>query len=132
MDLVQQGRHFLNLIQHNPGACGATADQCLKPMRIPGKLKEERGVQEIETEGIGQYLLQPSAFSRSAGAEKEEGSGRPLKKARDDGAIFHVRYALHDVILQCKFTLCCTAESSCFHRFARPVIKIPRTRVPGI
>jgi hypothetical protein len=114
MNLVQQGRHFLNLIQHNPGACRATADQGLKPMGIPGKLKKKRGIQKIETEGIGQYLLQPSAFARSSGAEKEEGSFRPLKKARDDGAVFHVHYALDDVILQCKFTLCCTAESSSF------------------
>jgi hypothetical protein len=124
MDLVQQGRHFLNLVQHNPGTSRATADQGLEPMWIPGKLKKERGVQKIETEGIGQYLLQPGAFARSAGAEKEEGSVRPLKKAGDDCTVFHVRYALYDVILQCKSTLCCTSASSFYHRLARPVIQV--------
>jgi hypothetical protein len=104
MDLVQQGRHFLNLIQHNPGAGGTTADQGLQSVGIPGKLKKERGVQKIETEGIGQHLPQPRAFSSTAGAEEEEGSVRPLKEARDDGMVFHVQYALHDVILQCIFT----------------------------
>jgi hypothetical protein len=114
MDFVQQGGHFLNLVQHNPGAGGTAADQGLQPVGIPGKLEKEGGIQEIQSEGLGQHLLEPRAFSRTARAEEEEGTVGPLEKTRDDGRLCHMRYALHVVILQCIFTLSTTAESRLF------------------
>jgi hypothetical protein len=105
MNLVQQGGHFLNLVQHNPGTGGAAADQGLQPVGIPGKLEKKGGIQEIQAEGIGQHLLQPRAFPRTTRAKEKEGTVGPLEKTRNDGRLFHMHYALHVVILQCIFTL---------------------------
>ena len=96
----------MDFIEHDPGTCRPPADQCLKPMRVARKLEKKRGIEQVESEGIGKHLLKPGTLSCPSGAKQEEGSLRPLEQPGHDIVLGHLHSAYRDVRLQCIFTSC--------------------------
>src|SRR5512139_1976265 len=104
MNLIQEGRNFLDLIQHDPGPGRPATDQRLESMRIAREFEKERSIEQIKTESVGQNLLQPGALAGPPRSEQEKGSVGPLQQAGYEESAFHLHSDHCAGKLQCKFT----------------------------
>jgi len=95
MDLIQEGRYLLNLIEDNPRSGRPIAGHRFEGMRILRKLQEERRIQEVEIHCLAEDFSEPCALPRAARAEEEE---RPLRSGQRslDMGLFHDYAILHD------------------------------------
>src|SRR5512139_3388222 len=106
MNLIQEGRNFLDLIQHDPGPGRLATDQRLESMRVARELEKERSIEQIKTASVGQNLLQPGALAGPPRSKERKGPVRPLQQAEYEESAFHLHFDHGAGKLQCKFTSC--------------------------
>ena len=72
MDDGEQCRHALDFVDHHgSGLCAS--EQLPQPLRAGFQAPVAGGVQQIDEQGIGQAMPQPSGFAGAARTEQEAG-----------------------------------------------------------
>jgi hypothetical protein len=78
---IEQGRRFLDFIEHNPSPPRTVADDGLESMGIAGKFQIQGGVKQVQAQGLRENLPKHGALTDSAGSKQEKGAIGALQEA---------------------------------------------------
>ena len=81
VDHRQEFRHALDLVDHHRSDVRCTRKQLAQTLRTSRERSMQRGIQQVEVQGVGKPLPQERGFARSARSEQKAASLRNSEKS---------------------------------------------------